>query len=236
MGLRRWFRQKDPMVIDLIEKMLMYNPNKRITARGILEHPYLKQAGRLSWEETQMQSNYNVGRMSQYISSHNDLDTLDFEMGKMSLGPPIKRERDKLRNRSEYVATRDGKIAFKERRSGSMYETIDPVNFMRRDSIYYDTLKTSTSFRGNQSNLRESDVRKEERNSKRFLKSERDKDNHLYSKPHPRKMNFNMRKDRTKIDQNRYESKEIMKMKESISNNEKDVRRNRIKTKEGNNY
>lgn len=41
MGLKKYFPNQDPLAIDLLEKMLHYNPERRITAESILRHPYL---------------------------------------------------------------------------------------------------------------------------------------------------------------------------------------------------
>ncbi len=34
----------DPLALDLLSKMLAYDPNQRITAKGALAHPYFKDA------------------------------------------------------------------------------------------------------------------------------------------------------------------------------------------------
>lgn len=39
--LSRIFRGVDPLLLDLLEKMLLFDPNKRITVEKALEHPYL---------------------------------------------------------------------------------------------------------------------------------------------------------------------------------------------------
>ena len=41
LGLAKYFPKQDAMAIDLLEKMLEYNPKRRITAEEILRHPYL---------------------------------------------------------------------------------------------------------------------------------------------------------------------------------------------------
>lgn len=42
-GIRRLLTQYSPEVIDLIERMLIYDPDERITAKQALQHPWLKQ-------------------------------------------------------------------------------------------------------------------------------------------------------------------------------------------------
>ena len=39
----RVYPQADPKALDLLEKMLTFNPNKRITVTEALQHPYLSQ-------------------------------------------------------------------------------------------------------------------------------------------------------------------------------------------------
>ncbi len=40
---QRLYPQADPKALDLLDKMLTFNPNKRITVEGSLAHPYLEQ-------------------------------------------------------------------------------------------------------------------------------------------------------------------------------------------------
>lgn len=41
--LRSIYPNADPEALDLLEKLLVFNPDKRYTAKQVLEHPYLKQ-------------------------------------------------------------------------------------------------------------------------------------------------------------------------------------------------
>lgn len=40
-GLKKYFPNADPLAMDLLEQMLHYNPDRRITAENIVRHPYL---------------------------------------------------------------------------------------------------------------------------------------------------------------------------------------------------
>lgn len=42
-GLRALFAGKDPVAVDLMEKLLCFNPNDRLTAEQALKHPFVEQ-------------------------------------------------------------------------------------------------------------------------------------------------------------------------------------------------
>ena len=42
-GIPKLIPQASPEVVDLIQKLLIYNPDNRITASGALKHPWFKE-------------------------------------------------------------------------------------------------------------------------------------------------------------------------------------------------
>lgn len=41
-NIREWLPNADELALDLVSKMLQFNPKKRITIEEILQHPYLR--------------------------------------------------------------------------------------------------------------------------------------------------------------------------------------------------
>jgi serine/threonine protein kinase len=41
-SIREWLPNADELALDLISKMLQFNPKKRITIDEVLRHPYLR--------------------------------------------------------------------------------------------------------------------------------------------------------------------------------------------------
>jgi len=42
-GINKVFAGKDPIAIDLLRKLLVFNPEDRLTVEEVLEHEYLKE-------------------------------------------------------------------------------------------------------------------------------------------------------------------------------------------------
>jgi len=48
--IQKLFPAADPVALDLLDKMLQFNPNKRLTAQQALQHPFLKNVQREQME------------------------------------------------------------------------------------------------------------------------------------------------------------------------------------------
>jgi cyclin-dependent kinase len=59
---------KDPLALDLVQKMLVYEPSKRITARDALLHPYFQ-------EFNQIENNRNLINQTVNINSQQTLNS-----------------------------------------------------------------------------------------------------------------------------------------------------------------
>ena len=51
-GISKIFAGKDPVAIDLLRKLLIFNPDDRLTVEEVLEHEYLKDFHKISDEIT----------------------------------------------------------------------------------------------------------------------------------------------------------------------------------------
>ena len=191
-GLKKYFKNYDRHAIDLLERMLTYNPERRITAEEILRHPYLMENqydNSMSGSYYKMpstnyinekQSTYYNQAESMYLSNGTHLRNKpwddqplktsisikkfdQFSTNHQDLGPTESLYLPKDKFTSKFEISAHGKIVPSKKFHQSLYDPQENLYQSRHhEKSYYDLKKEFELPIDKRNMLRYSEYRKEE--------------------------------------------------------------------------
>ena len=188
LGLGKYFPKQDPLAVDLLEKMLEYNPKRRITADEILRHPYLNEGhfekSMASSFYKQDQGRYPPTSESLYLSNGNRLRQQNWEDSGMKASISTNKMESYMTNQRKEKSQREslylpepvypekfeisalGKIVPSKKFHQSLYDPQEEeyqTQYSRKNSQHFQNLNSKYGILKNKKNrMRYSEYRKDE--------------------------------------------------------------------------